>query len=119
MQNAQLVLFSVPVLLCAVYTLLQLLNWDMRPQTLASWALPLAAAQNTTIDLSWHAPNKTWINDLSQVLNSNDTHGFYFGGSVLPPGTPYATYNWCNMPHVRRQEYLKASEEYSLEYVEV
>ena len=29
------------------------------------------------------------------------------------------TYNWCNMPHVRRGEYPKVDSSYTLEYVEV
>jgi hypothetical protein len=76
-------------------------------------------AQNSTVDLSWHAPKKSWINDLSQVLNGTGTHGFIFNSSVLPSGVPYGSYNWCNMPHVRAEEYPVASEEYQLEYVEV
>ncbi|KAF2643498.1 histidine acid phosphatase-like protein [Massarina eburnea CBS 473.64] len=72
-----------------------------------------------TVDLGWHAPNKTWINNLSQVLNESGTHGFFYNGSTLPEGTKYGIYNWCNMPHVRRDEYPIASKEYSLEYVEV
>ncbi|ORY10617.1 histidine acid phosphatase-like protein [Clohesyomyces aquaticus] len=81
--------------------------------------LPLTAAQTTQVDLGWHAPKKTWINDLSQVLNGTGTHGFIFNSSVLPTGTPYGSYNWCNMPHVRAKEYPVASVEYKLEYVEV
>ncbi|KAF2653570.1 histidine acid phosphatase-like protein [Lophiostoma macrostomum CBS 122681] len=70
-------------------------------------------------DLQWYPPKQTWINDLSQVINGTGTHGFIFNSSVLPPGTPYGTYNWCNMPHVRRSEYPIPDAEYQLEYVEV
>ncbi|KAF2681311.1 histidine acid phosphatase-like protein [Lentithecium fluviatile CBS 122367] len=90
------------------------------PKTLFSllW-LPLVTGQNTTVDLGWHAPKKTWINDLSGVLNGEGTHGFYFNGSTLPLGTEYGTYNWCNMPHVRPEEYVVPGSEFTLEYVEV
>ncbi|KAF1366010.1 histidine acid phosphatase-like protein [Lizonia empirigonia] len=81
--------------------------------------IPLAVAQDFSVDLGWHPPRKSWINDLGQVLNGTSTNGFAFNGSQLPSGVPYGTYNWCNMPHVRRQEYPKASEKYTLQYVEV
>ena len=81
--------------------------------------ISLAAAQNASIDLGWHAPKKSWINDLGQVLNGTGTNGFVFNGSQLPAGTQYGTYNWCNMPHVKSQEYPRASEDYELQYVEV
>jgi len=119
MQNAAFVFPFVLVLICTAYTLFQRLDWDMPSLRFLGFVLPLAAAQNGTLDLSWHPPNKTWINDLSQVLNGTGTHGFFFNGSVLPAGTPYGTYNWCNMPHVRAQEYPKPSSEYVLKYVEV
>ncbi|KAF2787030.1 histidine acid phosphatase-like protein [Melanomma pulvis-pyrius CBS 109.77] len=76
-------------------------------------------AHNSTVDLSWHAPKKSWINDLSKVWNGTGTHGFVFNSSVLPPGVPYGSYNWCNMPHVRPEEYPLADEKFQLEYVEV
>lgn len=81
--------------------------------------IALSTAQNTSVDLGWHAPKKSWINDLGQVLNGTGTNGFVFDGSQLPPGAPYATYNWCNMPHVRPQEYPRAIKDYDLQYVEV
>lgn len=79
----------------------------------------LASAQNNSVNLGWHQPKRTWINDLGQVLNGTGTNGFVFNGSQLPAGRPYGTYNWCNMPHVRSQEYPKASQDYELQYVEL
>ncbi|CAO2657274.1 Nn.00g034000.m01.CDS01 [Neocucurbitaria sp. VM-36] len=76
-------------------------------------------AKNDTVDLSWHAPKKSWVNDLGQVLNGTGTNGFVFSGSQLPKGVKYGTYNWCNMPHVRKEEYPRAGKEYELVYVEV
>ncbi|KAH7078813.1 cytochrome P450 [Paraphoma chrysanthemicola] len=79
----------------------------------------VVAAQNVTIDLGWYPPKKSWINDLGQVLNGTGTNGFLFNGSQTPDGVAYGTYNWCNMPHVRAQEYPRVSGEYELRYVEV
>ena len=71
-----------------------------------------------TVDLSWHAPNATRINDLSQVFGGSGIHGFIFNSSSTPTGQ-YGTYNWCNMPHVRAKEYIKPSSDYKLQYIEV
>lgn len=78
-----------------------------------------AIVNNATVDLGWYAPKKSWINDLGQVLNGAGTHGFVFSGSQLPVGVEYGTYNWCNMPHVRKEEYVRAEDEFELVYVEV
>ncbi|KAH8726829.1 cytochrome P450 [Phaeosphaeriaceae sp. PMI808] len=79
----------------------------------------VVVGQNTTLDLKWYAPKKSWINDLGQVLNGTGTNGFVFNSSQLPAGTSYGSYNWCNMPHVRAQEYPKVGEGFELVYVEV
>lgn len=84
---------------------------------LPSLLAPLASA--VAVDLSWHAPQSTWINDLNSIISGTDVHGFIFNSSSLPRGVKYGTYNWCNMPHVRRQEYPVASKEYELQYVEI
>jgi acid phosphatase len=76
-------------------------------------------AQNVTVDLGWYPPKKSWINNLGQVLNATGTNGFIFNNSQLPDGVSYGAYDWCNMPHVRAQEYPRVSEEYELRYVEV
>jgi hypothetical protein len=107
---------------CTAFILVQVFGWDFNTNMRSVIPLVFSAtvvAQNATVDLNWHAPNKTWINNLSQVLNGTGTNGFVFNSSQLPAGTKYGTYNWCNMPHVRKQEYVKASEEYQLAYVEV
>ena len=81
--------------------------------------LGLSIASHASIDLGWYSPNATWINNLSDVINGTGTHGFQFGGSQLADGVPYGTYNWCNMPHVRKQEYPMPGNGYVLKYVEV
>ncbi|KAI9728524.1 MAG: hypothetical protein M1834_007662 [Cirrosporium novae-zelandiae] len=90
----------------------------------ALFVLPSIAAQNKTstsgkVDINWHAPNATDVNNLETVINGTGVYGFIFNSSQLPNGTKYGTYNWCNMPHIRTQEYPRANEEYQLEYVEV
>jgi 2-phosphoxylose phosphatase len=72
-----------------------------------------------SVDLSWHAPNSSVINNLTAVVNGTGIYGFIFSSSATPSGVPYSTYNWCNMPHVRAQEYPPAPNEYKLEYVEL
>jgi hypothetical protein len=71
------------------------------------------------VDLNWYAPNATQINNLTSVINGTDVYGFIFNSSLTPAGSPYGTYNWCNMPHVRPQEYVTPPDNYKLEYVEV
>ncbi|ETN43982.1 uncharacterized protein HMPREF1541_10847 [Cyphellophora europaea CBS 101466] len=70
------------------------------------------------VDLGWHAPNATEVNDLTNVLNGTGVYGFVYNATT-PSDVPYSTYNWCNMPHVRTSEYQPAPSDYKLEYVEV
>jgi hypothetical protein len=72
----------------------------------------------STVDLSWHAPRSTEINNLTQVVGGSGIYGFIFNSSDTP-AHEYGTYNWCNMPHVRSAEYKKAPSQYQLQYVEV
>ncbi|KAJ5064112.1 histidine phosphatase superfamily [Bipolaris maydis] len=82
---------------------------------LASIATSVSA---TEVDLGWYPPKKSWINNLDQILNGTGTNGFIFNSSQLPAGVGYGTYNWCNMPHVRKEEYVKADDKFELAYVE-
>jgi 2-phosphoxylose phosphatase len=72
-----------------------------------------------SVDLSWHAPSSTVVNNLTAVVNGTGIYGYIFNSSTTPAGEPYGTYNWCNMPHVRAQEYPPAPSGYKLEYVEL
>ena len=72
----------------------------------------------TAIDLNWSPPNRTNVNDLSVVINGTGTNGFIFNSSFTPEDE-YGRYNWCNMPHVRKEEYVLADEGFELQYVEV
>ena len=73
-----------------------------------------------TAGVSWHAPNASRINDLDAVIDTTGVYGFIFNDSHAPRGNDYyGGYNWCNMPHVNPETYVKAPDEYVLEYVEV
>ena len=80
-----------------------------------------ALAQTVTppLDANWRAPKQSDVNNLSKVINGTGIYGYIFTSSQNPPETAYGTYNWCNMPHVRREEYAAADEKYELRYVEV
>lgn len=127
MHHVTLVLVSTLVLFCTIPTLYRLLNLNVDmasaksliPLLMATWASASTSNNTKAVDTSWHPPKKSWVNDLDQVMNSTGTHGFVFSGSQLPAGVPYGTYNWCNMPHVRREEYKKAGDGFELIYVEV
>jgi 2-phosphoxylose phosphatase len=69
-------------------------------------------------NLAWYAPNTTAITNLTTVLNGTGVFGFIFNTSNTPDHE-YGIYNWCNMPHVRRQEYPVPSADYRLKYVEI
>jgi hypothetical protein len=75
-----------------------------------------AVAQS--VDLSWHAPSQTLINNLTNVVTAKGVYGFIYDTSDTPDSR-YGTYNWCNMPHVRVAEYEKPPSDYELGYVEL
>ena len=85
----------------------------------SSHAAQCPQVNTADIDLSWHAPNKTSINSLATVINGTGVSGYIFNSSTTPAGESYSSYNWCNMPHVRAQEYTKAPAGYELKYVEL
>lgn len=80
--------------------------------------LPGMIGDGRAVDLSWHAPSRSRVNNLTAALTDSGVYGFIFNSSVTPDDE-YGTYNWCNMPHVRRAEYERAPAEYRLRYVEV
>ena len=84
-----------------------------------TFAASCPQVNTSKISLAWHPPNKTAINDLATVINGTGVSNYIFNSSSTPAGASYSTYNWCNMPHVRAQEYVKAPAGYKLEYVEV
>lgn len=93
--------------------------WLALLSTTIATAPAMAQLNNASVDLGWHAPNQTRINNLSSVINGSGIYDFIFNSSTDPIGITYGDYNWCNMPHVRAQEYVTPSAEYELAYVEV
>ena len=87
--------------------------------TLSREVVAQCSQSSGPVDLGWHAPNATNINNLGAVVNGTGVDGFIFNTSTTPSTSAYSTYNWCNMPHVRRQEYVKPPADYKLEYVEL
>jgi acid phosphatase len=114
------VIFSAVFLICLVFL--------TKPETMRwSWSMAIlapAGLAEETLDLGWYPPKSTSINNLTTALygvgggGGRGVYGFIFNSSHTPAGQ-YGTYNWCNMPHVRKTEYVKAPAEYELEYVEV
>ncbi|KAI0966112.1 histidine phosphatase superfamily [Xylaria arbuscula] len=70
------------------------------------------------VDVRWYPPKNTSINDLDSALHGSGVYGFIFNSSDTPD-SEYGTYNWCNMPHVRKEEYIRAATGFELRYVEV
>ncbi|KAI1750429.1 histidine acid phosphatase [Xylaria castorea] len=70
------------------------------------------------VDLGWYPPRATSINNLTTALHGDGVYGFIFNSSYTPD-REYGTYNWCDMPHVRKTEYVKPEKEFELVYVEV
>ena len=50
-----------------------------------------------------YPPTSSNLNNLNFVLNGSGTPGIF--NSSLTSEKEYGIYNWCNMPHVRSQEY--------------
>lgn len=77
------------------------------------------STSSDAVDVTWHRPAQTEINSLESVINGSGIYGFIFDSSTTPDSVPYSTYNWCNMPRVRAQEYKVPDPDYQLQYVEV
>lgn len=88
----------------------------LRASVLLTTLLPVAA--HAAVKLSWHAPRQTDINNITAAFEGDGVYGFIYNTSDTPK-EQYGTYNWCNMPHVRKTEYVRPSNEYTLKYVEV
>jgi len=107
-----LIVFALLANTMRSYTSLALLPVISKVYSTATCASP-------SVDVTWHPSPITAVNSLSSLESSSGVYGFIFNSSSNPAGVSYGTYNWCNMPHVRSQEYKKAPSGYKLKYVEV
>ncbi|KAK9423400.1 putative Histidine acid phosphatase [Seiridium unicorne] len=110
--------YKLAMLLCFIWLLAFVMQPTMFSHPLGFLATLLPAAAHAAVDLDWYAPANTDVNNITAAFNSDGVYGFIFNTSETPAGE-YGTYNWCNMPHARKTEYVKPSDEYSLKYVEV
>ncbi|KAK3943587.1 histidine phosphatase superfamily [Diplogelasinospora grovesii] len=122
--------YATKLVIClSVILLLQLVAQEIgtmfstaKPHRLLSGLLSAHTIGTVTaaVDLSWHKPAQTDINNLTAVATSESSgvYGFIYNTSQTPDER-YGVYNWCNMPHVRKTEYVKPSSEYELVYVEL
>ena len=73
----------------------------------------------------WDAPANTDINDHARAMDGTGPMARKVvpwtgaGASEQPQGWEYGDYNYCNMPHVRAEEYVKNGDEFELLFVEV
>lgn len=70
------------------------------------------------IDADWYPPSQRAVNNLTEAIETEGVYGYIYDTSETPD-EKYGTYNWCNMPHVRKKEYVPADEGYELRYVEL
>ncbi|KAI5827055.1 phosphoglycerate mutase-like protein [Schizophyllum commune Tattone D] len=91
------------------------LTHDFNGPSPSSRTAPALSAGAPLASLVHFPPNATKINDLDFVLNGSGAPGVY-NSSQSPE---YGVYNWCNMPHLRAEEYATPPGEYELKYVEV
>jgi hypothetical protein len=105
---------SVPIFAAAVLEL----GWGSNAAREQKKAKPARVNETGSVDLKWYPPANTSINNLDTALHGTGVYGFIFNTSHTSD-EKYGTYNWCNMPHVRRKEYVRPSAEYTLKYIEV
>lgn len=116
------------VVLAVVLLLPFVLNTQLDAMLLPRWTYMLSFASvgfaqspppgNRGIDISWYPSKPSEINNLTTVMAAEGVYGFVYNSSHVPDEI-YGVYNWCNMPHVRKKEYVCAPDEYELVYVEV
>ncbi|ORX37384.1 histidine phosphatase superfamily [Kockovaella imperatae] len=106
------------------YSLSILSEFDWRTMsrmTGTSWMFPLlgllGSATATTFNVTHYPPANTSNTVLSEVIDGSGAPGIY--NSSTTPAGEYGIYNWCAMPHVRKEEYQKVSSDYTLKYLEV
>ncbi|KAJ3873944.1 histidine phosphatase [Lentinula edodes] len=88
----------------------------MIPSRLCGLVFGLVSVTSAT-NVIHYPPKLTNLNNLTFVLNGTGAPGIF--NSSITPDSEYGIYNWCNMPHVRTEEYLAPSSNYTLKYIEV
>lgn len=93
----------------------------LMPTTFQSLSLGthVRAQNDGASDQGYMPPIKTAVNDLDNALTASGVYGFIFNTSQTRFDVLFVTYNWCNMPHVRKDEYMISPAEYGLKFVEV
>ncbi|CRK43257.1 hypothetical protein BN1723_005578 [Verticillium longisporum] len=116
----RLTLLCLGILLIGTYTTQHIMAlWSKTGPILGALAVVGSTVSAQSIDVSWHAPAKSQVNaNFTEVLNGEGKWGFIYDTSETPIDK-YGTYNWCNMPHVRKTEYVKPSDDFELKYVEL
>jgi hypothetical protein len=115
------ILYSVSVYFFSLKTSpLNIVSSTLLSSEPALFNSPSAQDDNSdmAVNLSWSPPNATWISNLTNIINGTGTFGFVFSADGPPKGQ-YGEYSWCNMPHVRTQEYPRVGNDFELIYVEV
>ena len=116
-----LLFLSVALLSFIVSTGMLVTQWILPVLGLSTLLEAQSDSRNkSSIDGLWYPPISNPINDLDTVINGSGVYGFVFNGSYAPVSNSYyGGYDYCNMPHVNKVQYLKPSDNYTLEYVEV
>ncbi|KAF4993130.1 hypothetical protein FDECE_13510 [Fusarium decemcellulare] len=116
--HARQILLIALVLFAALFCLGQYVEMLSVPRAaLIAFVSAASGVFGQNVDLKWHAPGDTLVNNLTFALEGEGIYGFIFDTSHTPDDK-YGVYNWCNMPHARKREYVKPSKEYELIYVE-
>ncbi|RSM06864.1 hypothetical protein CEP52_005540 [Fusarium oligoseptatum] len=113
------VALTAVVLAGAFYCMSQYINMSSLPKSGLLAVLTASSGVVTqAVDPKWYPPSSNQVNNLTGVLHSEGVYGFIYNSSHTPDDK-YGVYNWCNMPHARKKEYVKPSDDYELIYVEV
>jgi hypothetical protein len=65
--------------------------------------LAILVTTSVSAQVVHYPPTSSNLNNLTFVLNGSGAPGIF--NSSVTPEEEYGIYNWCNMPHVRTQEY--------------
>ncbi|KAF8664201.1 hypothetical protein AX16_000764 [Volvariella volvacea WC 439] len=69
------------------------------------------------VALHYPPKSQSQVYSLDWAFEGSGAPGIFNSSGVR--NEDYGMYNWCNMPHVRKREYVTPPKQYKLEYVEV